>query len=183
MVKRVGPVVLMRCRGPAIGLAVAILSWTATSAFATPDWIWMDAATGRKVYSDMPPPGSVPDKDIIRRPGPMPAYLPPASSTPDTAAPAPAKAAGASTDAADPAQARKKREADAAEAARRKADEEQRAALKADNCARARSGLSTLTSGSRVTITNAQGERAYMDDTARAAEVQRLQQVAQDNCQ
>ncbi|MBC7704633.1 MAG: DUF4124 domain-containing protein, partial [Rhodoferax sp.] len=76
----------------------------------------------------------------------------------------------------------KKKLADAAVAAKAKADEEQTAKARADNCQRARNNKVVMDSGVRVSQTNAQGERAVMDDAARAAEIKRTQTAIDANC-
>ena len=40
----------------------------ACSSAAMAQWQWIDG-TGRKVFSDTPPPASIPDKSILRKPG------------------------------------------------------------------------------------------------------------------
>lgn len=164
-----------------IGLAAfALFGWAAQASAAT-DWLWLDSS-GHKVYSDTPPPPSVPDKNVLQRPG-RTAYLPPADTPAPPAAP-PGKGAAAATKAPaeDPAKARAKRDTEAADAAKRQADEQRDAAARADTCSRARNNLATLNTGMRLATVNAQGEQEVMDDTTRAAEVQRLQQVMQENC-
>jgi len=164
-----------------IGLAAITLGCLSATAWAAPDWLWLDGA-GRKVYSDTPPPPTIPDKNILQRPG-RTAYLPPAD-TPPPASAAPAKpvqpAAKAATE--DPSKVRAKRDADTADAAKRQADEERDAATRADTCTRTRNNLATLNTGMRLATVNARGEQEVMDDTTRAAEAQRLQQVMQENC-
>ena len=59
------------------------------------------------------------------------------------------------------------------EAAKKKAEEERIARLRADNCERARRAKSQLTSGQLLTTTNAKGERGFMDDATREAELRR----------
>jgi hypothetical protein len=142
-------------------------------------WQWIDAQ-GKKVFSDQPPPMDVPDKNVLKRPGklgaaPAPTSAPTAS---DAAPPAPAKTSGVDKDLEE-----KKRKADEAEKAKRAAEEQKIAAARADNCARARQGKATLDSGIRLARVNAQGEREFLDDDARAAEQQRLQAVIASDCQ
>jgi septum formation inhibitor MinC len=53
---------------------------------------------------------------------------------------------------------------------------------KSTNCAAARSNLAALNSGQRVARFNSQGERVYLDDAARASEVEHAQQAVKANC-
>ncbi|MGD9586561.1 MAG: DUF4124 domain-containing protein [Brachymonas sp.] len=138
----------------------------ATGAFA--QWAWIDHA-GHKVYSDRPPPSSVPAKNILRRPGAGSHGLhtvvsrTAASAVPHAAA---SKPAGGNTE----------------EEARKKAAAEKEAKVKADNCQRAQSYRNTLQSGYRVSTMNAKGERIIMDDAAKAAELKRAEEAIAANC-
>ncbi|WP_019562115.1 hypothetical protein [Caldimonas manganoxidans] len=51
-----------------------------------------------------------------------------------------------------------------------------------ENCTRARNYLQTLESGVRLTRTNAKGEREFLGDEARAAEVARTRELIAANC-
>ena len=82
----------------------------------------------------------------------------------------------------DPALEARKKQAEEAEAARKKAEEEKYARDKAQNCERARRAMTTLKSGVRIQQTNAKGEREYLDDAGRNAEVQRTQGAIDSNC-
>jgi membrane protein involved in colicin uptake len=72
----------------------------------------------------------------------------------------------------------KKKQAEAAEAAKKKADQERVAKIRAENCERAKKAKASLDSGVRIATTNAKGERDYMTDAARAAESKRLGEIA-----
>lgn len=167
-------------------LVTACLSMLSLAANA--QWQWIDG-NGKKVFSDQAPPISVPEKNIVRRPGgttsvPAPA---PAPSQPATAASTALPRASASTGLPRPSGVdreleEKTRRAEDADKARLAADAERVAKTKADNCARARQGRSTFDSGIRIARINASGEREIMDDTARAAENQRLQSIIDSEC-
>ncbi|WP_295849497.1 DUF4124 domain-containing protein [uncultured Xylophilus sp.] len=163
-------------------LALVLLCTLAWPAMA--QWQWLDK-DGRKVFSDRPPPSDVPVRNILRQPAGAPAAA--VATTPAPAA-APANAAGQAAGALpkptgrDPELEARKREADAAEAAKRKAEEERAARARADNCQRARQAQATLDSGIRIAQVNAQGERVFMDEAARAAETQRNQAVMASDC-
>lgn len=155
-----------------IGLAAA----TSSSA----QWLWLDK-DGRKVFSDRPPPTEILEKNVLKRPGApaSEAVLVPApvASTPKSAASQALKPSNK-----EPSLEAKKKQAEAEEAAKRKAESDKNAAAKLDNCARAKQGLSTLQSGIRLFTTNAAGERAVMDDQAKAAEAKRLQDTVASDC-
>jgi len=170
---------------PIFVLLVAV----AASVVALPSeaqWKWRDKS-GHVQYSDLPPPTGTSDSDILARPSPTarrpspstntaPAPLVGAASASGAAASAPRSTADAELEAK-----RKKAEADAA--AKAKADQERVAALRADNCVRAKSQLSTLESGIRLAQTNPKtGEREFLDDKQRADEVRRTRDVISENC-
>ena len=143
---------------------------------AMAQWQWVDA-TGRKVFSDTPPPASIPDKNVLKQPGGGRITIPaPASEAAPTAAPAPQIATR------DTELEAKKKQAEQAEEARKKADMERVAKGRADNCERARKAKITMESGVRLATTNAKGEREIMDDKAKASESQRMDGVIRDNC-
>lgn len=85
-----------------------------------------------------------------------------------------------SLDAKDQAYQKRRKEADDA---RTKADKEaELARVQRENCAKARSNLSTLQNSARVYSTNAAGQRTYMDDAARARELTSSQKAVSDFC-
>lgn len=139
---------------------------------ASAQWQWVDK-NGKRVFSDMPPPADVPEKNILKRPG---ARSAPAAATDSAAAPAPA-AGGI-----DKALEERRRQAESAEAAKRKAEEERIARQRAENCAKAQQAKAALDSGGRVTRMNERGEREFLDESAIAAEQQRLQAMINENC-
>lgn len=158
-------------------LAAAVLLAFSQVAFA--QWQWVDN-TGRKVFSDTPPPAGIPDKNVLQRPGARAPVAPAAEPNEDTAtAAAPAAPKPPAT---DPQLEAKKRAAEAAEEAKKKAEEARIAKLRADNCQRAQRAKATLDSGVRIATTNAQGEREIMDDAARAAETRRLTDIMRNDC-
>lgn len=76
----------------------------------------------------------------------------------------------------------RRQQAEAAEAAKQKAAQEVQAKARAENCARARQNKASLDSGIRITRTNAQGEREFLDDAQRAAETRRTQDIIARDC-
>ncbi len=155
-------------------LIVAAVSLFCVAAQA--QWQWVDNA-GRKVFSDQAPPPDIPLKNILRQPA-KPA---------NTLAPAPATASAAS--AAAPALATedkelmaKKKKAESEAMARLKEESESLAKIKATNCEKAKANQALLDSGVRMAVTNAKGEREFLDDAARAAEQRRIRAVMETNC-
>ena len=169
-------------------LLIAVVALAGGAAQA--QWQWTDK-DGRKVFSDRAPPSDVPAKNILRQPGVNTRGIDTAAATgPVKAASAPNPTTGESASDVDTPKligidkelAAKKKLADAAVAAKTKADEEQTAKARADNCQRARTNKVVMDSGVRVSQTNAQGERAVMDDATRAAELKRIQTVIDTSC-
>ncbi len=154
---------------------------------ATAQYQWVDK-DGRKVFSDRPPPLEVPQKNILKEPRAVSAartVTAPAAQG-DGAANAADTAAPPVVNGKDKALEEQKAKAEAQEAAKKKAEEDAKAAqaakVRADNCARARQSAQALQPGRLVGTTNAKGERGYMDDATRAAELQRAQQIIQSDC-
>jgi hypothetical protein len=132
---------------------------------------WVDK-DGKVRYGDTPPPGA---KATTLRP-PTGARAPAAG---DAAAKDARK--GPMTPAEQEADLRK-RQMDA-QKARDKADQAGRdAQAKQDNCARAQETLAGLESGQRIARTNASGERYYIDDDQRAAEIAKARQSVSSWC-
>lgn len=183
-------------------LIAAAFSACSCSVFA--QWQWMDEG-GRKVFSDRPPPAHISPQQILKQPHGTPAaterVLYPTTSSNTATAPAPAPAAQAQADkqaqAADKAKEQAqseqaKQDAEnaaqdkALEEAKRKAEEaeqkKQQAKVRQDNCARARAAQLTLDSGMRLANINEKGERGFMTEEQRKADVQRAQKAIKDNC-
>lgn len=159
-------------------LAVASCSFMPV---ALAQWQWIDK-DGRKVFSDRSPPAEIQEKDILKRPGGKSPSLPASSADPAPPAAAAVKASAPKLSGKDAQLEVRKKQADEEEAAKKKAEEEKLAHTKADNCERAHKGLATIQSGVRLSVTNAKGEREFMDDSARAAESKRLQGIADSEC-
>ena len=152
-------------------------------------WQWLDK-DNKKVFSDQAPPPEVPEKNILRRPGPPAkrlSFSAPPAATDVAAAPAaeaqpPAPASSAKGAGVDKELEEKARKAEEAEKAKQAAEAQKFAQAKAENCNRARQGKATMDSGIRVARVNTQGEREIMDDAARASEQQRLQSIIASDC-
>ena len=152
-------------------------------------WQWIDK-DGRRVFSDRAPPPDIPGKSILKQPGGTLARgVPPASASAAVEGPAKAASADASGEplvpklsAVDKDLAERKKQAEAAEAAKTKVEVERLAKLKAENCDKARTNKALMESGVRVSIANAKGEREVIDDTARNTEIKRAQTVIDLQC-
>ncbi len=135
---------------------------------------WVDK-DGRVRYSDTPPPGV------------KATTLQPPSGAAAPAAPAPGDAAakdakkGPLTPAEQEAEYRKRQLG--AQKAREKEEQAGRdAQAKQENCARAKETLAGLESGQRIARTDASGERYYVDDDQRAAEIAKARQSVSAWC-
>lgn len=155
---------------------------------ATAQWAWRNS-TGGLVFSDRAPPPDVPVRNIVKQPGvtsraadpdePATTAQPQASAASSPAASA--SGAPAATKAEN--DAKKKADAEkAAEAVKQKAEADKLAKTRAENCARAVQAKATYESGVRVARANAQGQREFVDDAGRAAELQRIQGVIASDC-
>lgn len=133
---------------------------------------WVDK-DGRVRYTDTPPPAGVQSRTV---------GAPAAAPAPATDAAAQGASKGPLTP-ADQEQAFRKRRLEAQKAAEKSELARKEAEAKQQNCARAQEYLRTLESGQRVTRTNAQGEREFIDDATRARETQAARQAVQDWCE
>ncbi len=157
-------------------LFIATLSLACLTVQAQAQWQWVDNA-GRKVYSDQPPPSDIPVKNILKQPGKA------ASLTIAPAAPASAGAAAVpQLSAEDKELVAKKKKAEADALARIKEESDSLAKIKATNCEKARVNQTLLDSGVRMAVTNAKGEREFLDDAARMSEAQRTRAAIDSNC-
>lgn len=158
-------------------LTIASLVLLATGA-AQAQWQWI-GADGRKVFSDTPPPASVPEKSILKRPGGRTA---PASGDGSEEAAKATEAVAPKAPTKDAQLEAKKKQVDEAEAAKRQQELERVAKARVENCERAKRAKATLDSGVRLATTNAKGEREILDEKARAAEGLRLDRIISSDC-
>lgn len=152
---------------------------------------WIDGS-GRRVFSDQPPPPGTPQKNILKQPAARPAAPAPtadeaeSSAADSTAAPAAAPQASTPQAAAPAAQDKalqeKLKKAEAEEAAKKKAEADRLAAQKAENCKRAISAKALLDSGQRIMQSDGKGERSFMSPEQRAAETKRIEEVMRNDC-
>ncbi len=159
-------------------IAVSALS-PLSPAVAQTQWKWTDKSGTH--YSDLPPPPSVPDKDILQRPASArkpvvaaSAALAPASDASAVDALAPKRV--------EPELEAKRRKAEQEEAARKKEADDKQAAARADNCNRAKTQLRTIDSGMRIARVNEKGEREILDDQQRADQAKRARDTIASDC-
>ena len=157
---------------------------------AMAQYVWLDAS-GRKVFSDQPPPTSIPSKRILQQPNKSAASMPAAiadekqnqeadaDGAKNAAKPKTAAQQNASKD-KDLEAAKKKLDDEAA--AKKKAEQEKIDAAKADNCKRAKQAKSQFETGRPVATANAKGERIIMDEAARMVETKRLEGIITSDC-
>jgi hypothetical protein len=157
---------------------------------AEAQWKWRDKG-GRVQYSDLPPPASVGEQDILQRPNgaqrqataPVAPTAPPLRAA--VAASAPASAASGvalAPKTTEPELEAKRRKAEDEKAAQAKVEEQRLAAARADNCARAKAQLRTIDDGIRIARTSASGEREILDDKGRAEERKRTTDIMASDC-
>lgn len=175
-------------------VAAMALMLVATAALA--QWQWIDES-GKKVYSDRPPPITVPERNILKTP--RGATMPNAGSHTGAQAPAASAAAG-EANASEPRpshddqdlkaraeEIQKQQEIQAqsqsAEITQKNAEiDKANAATRKSNCERARGRLAQLEPGKRVMATDASGSVGFMSDATRTAERQSAQETIRANC-
>jgi uncharacterized protein DUF4124 len=135
---------------------------------------WVDK-NGRVQYGDMPPA----DAAKVTRLKP-----PPPGSAPAPSADAKKDAAGKdkSAKALTPEQEFQKRQKERAEADQKASKERAEADQKRAGCEQAQASLRQLQSGQRLSTVNAQGERVFIDDDARARQIEQAQKSVADWC-
>lgn len=154
----------------AIGLLLAFAAAASAQMYR-----WVDKDGGVR-YSDQPPPPGV--KGTTLQP-PRGAGAPPSPAAGEAAAKDAKK--GPLTPAEQEADFRKRQME--AQKARDKNDQASRdAQVKQDNCARAQQALAALESGQRIFRTKPDGERYYVDDDQRVAEIARERQSVSSWC-
>lgn len=147
----------------------AILACTVSMAVSA-HWQWLDK-DGRKVFSDRPPPPEIPERSILMRPAlKLTAVEPQAAASLTRAAPV------------DKGLQDKKRQLQELEIGKRKLEEEKATKARADNCQRAKAAKAGLDSGRRMAKLNEKGEPEILDASARAAELTRLEEIIESNC-
>lgn len=127
---------------------------------------WKDKS-GQYVYSDNPPPGNIPSR-MLRRDAVGEVSLP---------APSPAAPTTADRDLES-----KKRQQEQTEKQAKADKDSADTKAKAQNCEAAKNQLAALESGQRIARFNAQGEREFLDDAQRSAEIERTRKIIADSC-
>ncbi|MBL8471257.1 MAG: DUF4124 domain-containing protein [Rhodocyclaceae bacterium] len=120
-------------------------------------------AQGRTVYSDVPPPDA---KNVTR----------------SSVAPASEGSPAARRTLAERERDLRKQQADRDQADQKAAKDKADAEARSRNCEDARGYLRTLESGERVVRHDANGERSFLDDEQRAADIARTKKAIQDFC-
>jgi len=152
-----------------------------SSLCAQAQWQWVDG-TGRKVFSDTPPPADLPEKSILKRPGAASLAVGAAAAQAPAPKPEESKAGVPKLSGVDAQLEARKKEAEEAEAAKKKAEAERIAKARADSCQRAQQNRAALQSGQRIATVNARGEREFMSDERRASELRRLESIVRSDC-
>ena len=182
-------------------LILASLAGTAQA-----QWAWRDA-NGEMTFSDSPPPADIQRSEIVRQPSvasPAPTDVTsaapgapgaysgngvPAAASPGNAAP---PAAPAPQPANRPNTAPKtlaeqeadfrKRLAEQQKTEQKQTDDEAQEAQRADACNQAKTYMNMLQGGTRLLRPDANGQRNFLDDEQRSAEIQKTQEIIEKNC-
>jgi hypothetical protein len=166
--------VLRRVAMLAVGLLLA--------AEVAAQWAWKDD-NGRLVFSDRPPPGSIKPEQIVRQPGgsSTQSVLRSGEDLPrDTTKVDASKAAPRTT--AEREMEFRKRQTERAEAEKKSAEQQQLAQRRQQECERSRGYLRALEDGVRITRTDGQGNREFLDDSQRNAEMARVREMIARDC-
>lgn len=175
--------------------ACLVLLLAGFAGMAQAQYQWRDDR-GRMVYSDMPPPASIPAGRILR--GPKPPAPAASAGSAVTGSDAPAAAASSATGAGargneapaaaapaykEKAMAFEKRRQERAEAEAQAAEAARESAEKARYCGELEDQRRTLASGARIVTVGANGERRYLDDAARKVRLEENARAMASNCQ
>ena len=128
-------------------------------------------AAGRTVYTDQPPVGTTIKSKTLANGG---------TAAPNSSSGSTAATAQKST--VDREMEFRKRQKDAKEQSAKAEKESADKATRTEDCRRANLHLQALESGERVAMRDAQGERMYLDDEQRAAEIARTRKAISDIC-
>lgn len=170
-----------------IFVAIVLAGFIASPSEA--QWAWKDA-NGRTVYSDRPPPPDIKAGSIVRQPNTQTLANPAPASGPIDDAGKPSDAKGSDTKAAPNAPKTiaeremefRKRQQERADSDKKAAEEQTKNATKTAECDRARGYMKSLEEGIRIQKTDAAGNREFLDDAQRAAEVERTRKIIQSTC-
>ena len=167
-------------------LCAAVGALAISPAAAAAPFKWRDAS-GRVVYSDLPPP---PGARVTLLAAPAGAAAGVSSTTPvatQDAAPTARDAAPASQRTAPASwvereKASRQKAMERAEAERAQVEQQRQAAERERLCEEARTGLRTLESGVRLNLVNERGERIVVDDAERARRTETMRRAVADHC-
>jgi len=154
-------------------------------------WQWKDA-NGRTVYSDVPPPPSIPDRAILAAPGRMAGAYRPLETENAKADAKPGPAGGPRMQAVS-AKSRPDKAADADEAFRERRDARIKADLEAatkerdqlardERCQQLRNYATGLSAGVRVSRSGADGAPVRLNEDERSAELARTNDSINQQC-
>jgi hypothetical protein len=171
---------------PFAALAICTIVTLVLPAGAQAQWAWRDAA-GNITYSDSPPPADVRPDAILHQPSPVePARNDAGNGRSDGSAPAaretprpPSPAKSLAEQEAD----FRKRQAAREKAEQKQAEDEAKAAQRAADCNQARGYLEMVEGGTRLLRPDASGNRNFMDDEQRAAEIAKTREQIAKNCE
>lgn len=173
-------------RSFALSLSLLAAALATVPASASAQWQWRDAS-GRMVYSDVPPPPDI--TRIVKGPGqPSGEYkLAEATATNAEVAPArPAAAKAAAVAAAAPAptaeEAFQKRRAERLEAAAKDAQKETEANERATRCAELRNYAQGLQQGVRTGVMTSDGGVQFLGGEQRQAEIVKINANIEKDC-
>lgn len=166
-----------------LALATALIAFTS---LAQAQWMWVNEK-GVKQFSDQPPPPGTPAKNILKAPRgqALPDMAKDTSATPaegEDAAPGEAKAPPAAPTLAERNAAYNKRQKESAEKAAKAADDARRDSERKKYCADAKSNIGLLESGARIAENDANGERSFLTDEARAQKIREQRESYDKTC-
>lgn len=164
-----------------IGSAMVLVA-TLSSPSANAQWKWKDE-NGHTVVSDQPPPNTIPLKNILQAPRERPTAIeasPTNPLAPKSAAGPDAKKEEAPKTYADKELEFRKRQKEIADAARKQDEESAKAKAQQERCKTLRGNLAGLESGTRIARPNDKGEREYLDDAQRQAEIDKSRREVAD---
>jgi len=143
---------------------------------------WKDK-NGVVRYSDTPPPSNIKQELIGRKKAVKPtnqAPLAPVNNGNAAAVPVVAKPTTEGPSAEDEAAEQRQRNAEIEK--KNKEEKEKQDKVKAENCNIAKGNMANYKRGGRITRTNENGEREYIDDKGRVEGMERAQQDIDENC-
>ena len=164
---------------------VLAITIAALSTPASAQYKWRDK-NGAVQYSDMPPPQGTPRKDVLQQPASAARKAAAAAAVPAAAPASGVTVSAAPLKSGEPEleARRKKLESDQAAKtkAETKAEDDKQAAARAENCTRAKAYQRTLDEGTRISRTDAKGEREILDDKGCVEENKRVKNIITSDC-